>query len=65
MNTADNIEFRPLANTPPFRRFIYSGPPTGCSDTSEVAVISPMVSSEVTIKINIRGNSRFQSKPRP
>lgn len=65
LNTADSIEFRPLASTPPFRRFIYSGPLTGCSETSEVAVMSPMVSSEVTIKISISGSSRFQSKPVP
>ena len=65
LKTAETKEFRPLASTPPFRRFIYSGPETGCSETSEVAVISPMVSREVIINTSIRGSSRLQSMPRP
>ncbi|MNT68115.1 hypothetical protein D3C72_2063160 [compost metagenome] len=65
LNTAETNEFRPFASTPPFRRFMYSGPETGCSETSEVAVMSPMVSSEVIMNTSISGRSRLQSMPRP
>ncbi|CSB77658.1 Uncharacterised protein [Vibrio cholerae] len=65
LNTAARAELRPSANTPPLMRFIYTGPFTGSSDTSEVAVISPIASSAVIRKISTRGINSDQSNPKP